>query len=220
MRYRSVLLLTLLSTIGRAQTAPDAIAVANGPLAISLRDANGAPPAVLTALQQEVESIMAPSGIQITWLSPDTSQNGDITRLAVIRLIGQCRTDTPIPAAARFSKGDVEALGQTHVVDGKVLPIADIRCDAVRSFIHSDLRSTSAFDREQLLGRALGRVLVHELYHVLLRTRNHGREGLSRPAQSSVELLASRTQFARQDERRLSESSSVELDNTGVETGR
>jgi hypothetical protein len=213
MRYRSALLLTFLSAVGSAQ-------IVQGPLAISLRDAGNASTGVLSALQREVEAIMAPSAIRITWLFPETAQNQDVAWLAVIRLVGQCRPDALIPAAVRFAKDNVEALGQTHVVDGKVLPIADVRCDAVRRFIQSELQGIAGSEREQLLGRALGRVLAHELYHVLLRTRNHGHDGLSRPAQSSAELVASRTQFAQQDERKLAESRPSGVETAGIETDR
>jgi hypothetical protein len=88
-------------------------------------------------------------------------------------------------------------------VEGKVLPIADLRCDALRKLIDRDLQAAPAAGRDQLLGRALGRVLAHELYHVLLRTRAHAREGLARPAQSSADLLAPRNSFAEPDQRLL-----------------
>jgi hypothetical protein len=109
----------------------------------------------------------------------------------------------------RLIKTDVEALGQTQVVDGVVLPMADVLCDSVRKLIDRDMRSSPAFERDELFGRALGRVMAHELYHILLRTRDHGHDGLARPAQSSVELLAARNPFAEQDERKVSVLASV-----------
>src|SRR5258708_37802966 len=116
---------------------------------------------------------------------------------------GRCSPDAPLTTIAT-DRRDSEALGQTHVVDGKVLPFADVRCDSVRKVIDRGLRAASSTDREELLGRALGRVMAHELYHVLLRTRSHGRSGLARPVLSSSDLLALHDNFAPSDEHKLS----------------
>jgi len=86
---------------------------------------------------------------------------------------------------------------------GKVLPFADIDCDSVRKLIDRELRRASAGLREDILGRAMGRVVAHELYHILLHTTSHGRDGLARPAQSRSDLLSAQRTFAPADERKL-----------------
>jgi hypothetical protein len=43
--------------------------------------------------------------------------------------------------------------------------------------------------REQALGRAVGRVIAHEIGHVLLRTRDHTARGLMRAVQYARELI-------------------------------
>ena len=102
-----------------------------------------------------------------------------------------------------------EPLGQTHVVDGKVLPFADILCDAVRRIVDRDLRVVPVGQRDEVLGRALGRVLAHELYHIVLHTTDHSAHGLARPEQSSRELLAPVGAFTEDDDRRLAESAAA-----------
>ena len=94
---------------------------------------------------------------------------------------------------------------------GAVLPIAEVQCDSVRRFIAADLGRTRSEQRDEILGRALGRVISHELYHILLRTTQHGREGIARPAQSSSDLVTERVAFARADELRLASVSDEAL---------
>jgi len=88
----------------------------------------------------------------------------------------------------------------------------------VRRVIDRDLRAATSADREELLGRALGRVMAHELYHVLLRTRKHGHSGLARPVLTSADLLAVHDNFASSDERRLAESLGADAAASGVGT--
>jgi len=183
MRYRSAWWVVLFCAIGAA----DEPGKLSGSLVVSLTHERALPAGVLQSMEREVEGALAPSGVEIAWqdgLRPEVYE-----RLAVIHLRGDCRADALIPGSIRLFRSGAEALGQTQVVDGKILPIADVQCDAVRKFIDRDLQAAPAASRDELLGRALGRVTAHELYHILLRARSHGRDGLARPAQTSAELL-------------------------------
>lgn len=142
------------------------------------------------------------------------------SRIAVIHLLGQCRSDIPVSPALRSTRLEGEALGQTHIVEGSVLPIADIRCDRIRRFIDADLRILNTESRGELFGRALGRVMAHELYHILLRTREHGRDGIARPAQSAADLVAARAGFAPRDDRKLADSNPIESIVAAAGSGR
>ena len=204
MRFRSALLLAALIGPAVAQTPADELKLLTGPLAVFLRDDSNTPAGVLSAMRREVEAIVVPAGIHLTWNSgPDA---GVYSRIAVMRLQGQCRPEAPFTTSIPTDRRDSEPLGQTQVVDGKVLPFADVRCDSVRKVIDRDLRAAATADRDELLGRALGRVMAHELYHVLLRTRSHGRAGLARPVLTSSDLLAVHDTFTPSDEHKLSGS--------------
>src|SRR5262249_19924401 len=51
--------------------------------------------------------------------------------------------------------------------------------------------------RERAIGRAVGRVLAHELGHYLLRSRWHARSGLMRAAHNTADLVGpERAMFA------------------------
>jgi hypothetical protein len=87
------------------------------------------------------------------------------------------------------------ALGWTHMSDGVILPFSDVDCGRIRSFIQKSIRKQDPLDREVILGRAIGRVLAHELYHVLANTEQHGTCGVGRAVYSVQELLSSDFQF-------------------------
>jgi len=50
--------------------------------------------------------------------------------------------------------------------------------------------------REYLYGRAMGRLLAHELFHVLTNTREHDHAGIGKPSCSAKDVLADRFEFA------------------------
>jgi hypothetical protein len=166
-------------------------------------------------MKREVESLVAHSHIRMSW-TWSTDPPRVFEQLAVVTLRGACRPDALVPVSIQVSKTDQEPLGQTQIVDGKVLPFAEVRCDMVRKLISRELYAKPSRERDVLLGRALGRVMAHELYHILLRTTGHGSNGLARPVQSSADLMADRDDFAPSDERKLSQSSVLdETDSSG-----
>jgi hypothetical protein len=196
MRYRTALLLIFCSCVAVAQEKSIAIFVGTD---------HEAGAGVLRSLQREAEDALGPSQVHISWHAMESSQYSQVYEsMAMVRLRGECRVEAP--AARRGLQINSEPLGQTQVVEGKVLPMADIRCDAVRRVIDRELRAAHPEQKEELLGRALGRVVAHELYHILLRSTDHGRDGLARPAQSSSDLLAEHSSFAEKQAKELSES--------------
>jgi hypothetical protein len=196
---------------------PISVAETHGTASVTvLLSGETAPALVLRALQREAESALAPSRLTLSWLSSHEAHVPDVNgRMAIIRLRGLCRASGPVRTDPVVNANGDPVLGQTHIVAGRVLPIADVLCDAVRKVVERDLKTAPPRDREELLGRALGRVAAHELYHILVRTTEHARNGLSRPGQNSTELLAPRESFNPQDEQRIADSPRVELDDTG-----
>jgi hypothetical protein len=144
-----------------------------------------APPAVVTALEDEVEAIMGQLGRHYAWRSLRGDHNNEVsTELAVLTFKGRCDIEFLQPK-------DVVpgALGWTHVSDGVILPFSDIDCDHVRGFLQKQLLQQPVQEREPAFGRALGRVVAHELYHIFANTHKHGSEGVGKPAYTVKELL-------------------------------
>ena len=77
----------------------------------------------------------------------------------------------------------------TDMSDGEILPFSDIDCDAIRSFLQRDLLRMPEVNRDVSYGRAIARVLAHELYHIFVRTTKHAAQGIGKPSFTVQELL-------------------------------
>jgi hypothetical protein len=160
------------------------------------------PEGVLQALQDEVETIMAPIGLRFEWRDlGKTGQHEVSAELAVVTFKGRCDV-TGLTTHSKFEG----ALGWTHVSDGQILPFTDVSCDRVREFVQPGLISFRAEDREEKYGRALGRVLAHELYHIFANTARHGSMGVAKESYSVQDLLADDFQFEAKESRMLQTS--------------
>jgi hypothetical protein len=157
------------------------------------------PAAIRHAIQEEVDSIMSPIGWRIHWtyLNPEASREWS-TDLAVMRFKGRCEVD-PLPSEPVPNN----ALGATSVTDGKVSPFGVVYCDAVRRFVAPLLALLPGVRREAVFGRALGRVLAHELNHIINRSQRHAPKGLGRAGLSPEELMANDFRFSESDIQRL-----------------
>jgi hypothetical protein len=179
------LVLTSLSAHGGQQGAQLA------PIALYTEFQQQPSASVQESLQTEVESIMAPMGLNFNWLELANSDGKQVAvELAVIKFKGRCDVSGLI--AHDSNSGP---LGWTHVSDGVILPFADVDCSSVRGFVQKELLFSHPEEREQLFGRALGRVLAHELYHIFANTKRHGSEGVGREFYSVHDLLSSDFQF-------------------------
>jgi len=162
------------------------------------------PAAVLKSLEREAQVAIEPSGVQMDWRSQDLGGADVGGEVAIIQFHGNCGAARMYHGATLVS--DSEPLGQTHIADGKVLPFADVLCDAVHRLVDQGLQGTVASQREEMMGRALGRVLAHELYHILAHTTDHASRGLTRHEQSRAELLAPNGSLAETSGHRIAES--------------
>jgi hypothetical protein len=161
------------------------------PIALYTQFHQEPPAAVLESVQSEVQFIMAPMGLSFQWRDVSHSDGRQISvELAVVNFKGRCDVAGLMPRDTNPG-----ALGWTHISDGVILPFADVDCDAVRSFVQKELLWLRPEERAQAFGRALGRVLAHELYHIFANTTSHGSEGVGRSYYSAQDLLTPEFQF-------------------------
>jgi hypothetical protein len=153
------------------------------------------PPApVLQAIQNELEAIMAPTGLQFSW-HPLAEAGGQVSsQLAIIHFKGECDAE-----GLKSEAGFPGPLGWTHISDGEILPFIDVNCDGLRIFVQRELIGVPAAARETVLGRAMARILAHELYHLLANTRAHTGGGIARAAYNVQELLAPILHFGKKE---------------------
>lgn len=187
------LLAGVLPAVGETRWVPSA------PITLYMSFQQEAPPAVLDALQEEVEAIMAPIGLRFEWRNLASVRGYEVSaELAVVTFKGRCDT------AGLVARGKFEgALGWTHVSDGEILPFTDVGCDRVREFVQRALITVNQAERETTYGRALGRVLAHELYHIFANTARHGSWGVAKECYTVQDLLSEDFQFQEKESRLL-----------------
>jgi len=143
-------------------------------------------PVSVSAMEQELESIMRSCSLRIQWrVLDDSTSRETFSNLVMARFRGTCRNDAAQPLRRRST-----TLGFTHEPDGEIIRFSEVDCDEIRNFVQPRLDHHNRIRAELVYGRALGRVLAHELYHVLTRTRTHGRTGVAKPALSASDLTA------------------------------
>jgi len=126
----------------------------------------------------------------------------EFNNLMLVRMKGNCRLDAgPVPQSERGP------LALAHTSDGKVLPFIDVSCDRVRALIRPVLSGDQFRNSEALMGRALARVIAHEIYHVLTGAK-HSESGIARHALSGAQLVSDQLLFQPEDVERMVASSS------------
>jgi len=154
-----------------------------------------APQPVFDSMRKEVDVIMAPAGFHIEWRSlPSTGDGETASELAVITVKGSCDVNRPAP-----HNMNVGALGWTHLSDGVILPFTDLDCSGLNSFIGAQLAGMRPAERANVFGRALGRVLAHELYHIFANTRHHAHDGVGKSSYSVEDLLSDSFRFGERE---------------------
>ena len=134
---------------------------------------------------------MEPLGFALEWLDRTKVTPADsFEDLVVVDFRGRCLIE-----AADLPYQTNGALAHTTVADGKVLPFSEVECDQVRSSLRSVTSSAQSQQSDLVLGRALGRVLAHELYHVLTQRTTHASDGIAKRSLSRAELVSDRLEF-------------------------
>ncbi len=201
MKFVSVgLLLAVLPAFGGQQGAPLA------PIALYSQFQEEPPAGVLQAIREELSSIMAPMSLRFEWHALSAARGQETAvELAVITFKGRCDLDHLVMHGIHSGP-----LGWTHISEGAILPFADIDCDGIRSFLQTGLLASRAELREALFGRAVGRVLAHELYHIFANTQHHG-TGVGKAAYTVQNLLGQDFQFDDKESAALLTSRTREL---------
>lgn len=157
-------------------------------------------PAAVDAMKHEVGSILGAAGLDVNWRNLSENNGAEVfTGVVVVRFRGKCRVEPWRGEAAepQFT-GEKLALGSSLVSEGHVLPFSWIECDQVRKTVAYEGRSTEV-QRQCALGRAMGRVVAHELYHVLACTTKHVGRGLARATQDLKDMATGRLGFHKED---------------------
>jgi hypothetical protein len=162
---------------------------------VYLRTGGHQPAAPIEHMKRELSALMREAGFRVEWRSLDSEQRDstDGPYLAVLELNGTCGIGPWAPNVAAEVR--TSSLASTSVSDGHVLPFSKVNCAVVtRSVMPALLREAGA-QRDFLYGRAMARVVAHELYHVLLKTPDHAHTGIARNCFTAEDLLTERFEF-------------------------
>ena len=90
------------------------------PIALYTRFQRPASTRIVEAMQDELETVMAPLGLDFSWRELDPQRGGEVVaELAVVTFRGQCTTD-----GLMATEGTTGALGWTHISDGAILSVS------------------------------------------------------------------------------------------------
>jgi len=148
------------------------------------------PPREVRALIREANALWQPTGVRLTWMQSALSR---ALPQPALRLEVVCDDSEETEAA----RDGLLRLGSTTFRDGT--GVADRRVvlsvKSVQRLVDTagwSGRRVSDWPpaiREELMGRALGRVVAHEIGHVLFAWRRHTPHGLMRAQFGAVQLL-------------------------------
>ena len=158
-------------------------------------------PQAVDAMEREAAGILKDSGLTLNWRTLDQASGADYANLVVVRFKGKCILE-PIP----ILYDERGPLAFTHTADGKLLPFSEVACDQVTATMRTAMFGGDYADADQLLGRALGRVVAHELVHILTGSSTHGAEGVFEPSLSGRQLIGKKLSLSSPDLERLHET--------------
>jgi hypothetical protein len=165
-----------------------AAALAVSPVHVTLLFAPGhpVPTAVQRAAIAEADAIWSPYNVAVTGAEPLNAHRHDDLTLTVVMNPAPAATD-PMWRAPLGAVDFDEAGAPLHIVTVFIVRLVTMIEEA--RLWHVPAWEWPRVIREQVVGRAIGRVIAHEIGHVLLRTTGHAPRGLMRAVQRADELV-------------------------------
>jgi hypothetical protein len=148
----------------------------------------------LASLTAELHRLLSQADIQVDiQLKNSLAEHAEFKDVVLVKMKGRCSMDS-LPVVASFDKRG--PLAMTYSVDGNVLPFADVNCDRVRTSLQRASGRANPAQHQAEYGIALARVMAHELYHILAQSPTHTRDGITKQALSSTELIERNFDFS------------------------
>ena len=154
-------------------------------------------PQSVEAMKEETQGILKDAGLHLRWKSRQEAQIASFDELVVVSFSGACE----LPPAPLYD--ELGPLASTYETDGHIQPFSEVSCDRVSAFVRSGLHGGDVLRGELLLGKALGRVLAHELVHMLTGDKEHSRAGVFKAGLTVEQLLAGELSLSPGDIQRL-----------------
>jgi len=137
------------------------------------------------AMKREFKGIMEGSGVTFDWRTKAQAAADSFANLVVVRFKGKCVLE---PVGYLYDERG--PLAFTWTTNGEVQPYTEVACDKVAASIRSAMWGGDFRHADELLGRALARVVAHELLHMLTKSGDHATTGIAGRALSGRQLIA------------------------------
>ena len=158
-------------------------------LSIYLTVDSAQPRAPVETMKRELAGILGNAGYRVVWEDlnhPD--RTAPAPTLVLLELRGVCALpagDEPIEPAVNSGA----SLAETAISPHGVTPFSWVNCANLTRLIGPELSAEAGAERDYLYGRAMARVVAHEIYHVVTGSRDHGRNGVAKASFSVSDLL-------------------------------
>ena len=149
-------------------------------------------------MKREFEGIVKKTTLTVGWKTRREAEQEALANLVVVRFKGKCVLD-PVP----YLYDERGPMAFTYTAGGVPQPFSEVACDQVSTAVRSALFGGDYAKADQLFGRALGRVLAHEVVHMLTQNPGHAREGVARRSLTGNQLIGSELGLDREDLDRL-----------------
>jgi hypothetical protein len=166
----------------------------HAPITLVVQYEKSPPQAAMLEMQKELNTLLSKAQRRVELKLREEMNGTDVADLVLVKFRGNCRMET-----APMLLDERGPLAFTHTIDGEVLPFSEVLCDKVRVAARSAMHGGQLAEGDRLMGRAMARVLAHELYHIAANTSKHGKEGVAKRSLTGAQLIADRLDFDAHD---------------------
>jgi hypothetical protein len=155
----------------------------------------------LAETQRELDTLIKGADVKLEWHDRSHPQPGSsFPNIVVLDFQGSCD-----PRSKSIFEGPLDGwLARMHISDGVVLPFGEVNCDLIRALMSDGTQKDKPSDKG--FGRAMARVLAHELYHFITQSTEHAALGLIKPSFSRKDLELGGLSLDRQELSQLAKS--------------
>ena len=155
----------------------------------------------IAEMKREFAGIMKSSPLRFEFLTRAEAAQTTAPDMVVVKFKGKCVFE-PVP----YLLDERGPMAFTYSTGGAVQPFSEVACDRVTQAMRSAMAGGDFAKADVLLGRALGRVLAHEVVHILTKSGQHGSAGVAKTALSGSQLIAPELRLEPEDLERISGS--------------
>ncbi|MGD1070228.1 MAG: hypothetical protein ABSB15_08815 [Bryobacteraceae bacterium] len=135
-------------------------------------------------MKRESALILNTAGVLLDWRIRGEDASDSNNDLVVIAFKGACDF---VSAPSEYNEAGPLAL--TFTANGEMQPFGEVDCNHVVNSARKAMPGNNLSRGDLLIGRAMGRVIAHELVHMLTKSGQHGTEGVEQPSLSGKQLI-------------------------------